>query len=114
MQDTRPGIDLSAISAAVAADIKTRFDHQVDPTPIEPSQRGNRHHCTLAINQDFGVFTMIITSAHVALSAEACEDGSIWVLCSLNYEHVGGGRNGSNIGTWWVTTDGKIVNFRAS
>lgn len=103
---------LTAVAVAIAADIAVRFGHEVNPSPEEATESRGTHSLTLGIEQSLGIFDMVVTEACVKLRAEAAEDGSIWVQGALHYEHVSLGRNGSNIGTWWVR-DGDVMQFRA-
>lgn len=105
-------IDMKAISAIVAADIATRFGFTVFAEPNDISHKGEESYATLEIEPDYGVFKMVITTAELRLRASPCSDGTTWVSVSLRYQHVGGGSNGSTVGTWWLR-DGVIDNFRA-
>lgn len=106
-------IDVETVAATIAADIATRLGFKVDPQMTDVSHRGDSSYCTLPIEQNLGVFAMVVKSAQVSLRMELVDDGTTWVLGSLQYSHTGGGTNGSNIGTWWVR-DGIIEGFRAS
>ena len=105
-------IDMKAISAVIAADIATRFGQTVTAEPTDVSHKGEESYATLDIEQNFGAFKMVITTAELRLRASPCSDGTTWVSVSLRYQHVGGGSNGSTVGTWWLR-EGVIDNFRA-
>lgn len=112
MEDVKDRIDLTVVGKVIAADIATRFGQTVDAQPHDISHKGEDSYLTLDIEQNFGAFKMIINDAKLRLRVANCTDGTTYVAVSLNYSHVSGGTNGSNVGTWWLR-DGEIEHFRA-
>lgn len=110
---TKTVINIDTVAAVIAADMATRFGQTVDATPqdVTKARIGDGVYASLAISQDLGIFKMVVASADVGLRCEPVSDGTVWVLVDLRYEHIGGGRNGHTVGTYWLR-DGKIENFR--
>lgn len=109
--------DNERIAALVAKQIKDRFGHSVDPAPYDESRtRSGERFFSLPIEQDHGIFGMIVSETHLKLRAGEVEDAEngkhTTVFVALHYEHVSGGRNGSNVGTFWFADDGGLINFR--
>lgn len=113
MDDVKTKIDFDAISTAIATDLTTRFGHSVGAIPEDVNENRHGMYGHLKIEQTFGIFAMVISSARINLRAESLEDGAVWVQVGLSYEHPSGGRNGSNIGTYWLR-EGVIETFRAA
>lgn len=112
MENTLTAIDIAQIAKLIAEDINSRFGQKVDLQPMNHRSRRGEYF-SLAIEQNLGVFQMVIQEVHVDVQADHCTDGSIWVKAGLAYTHPGGGTNGSDIGRWWIR-DGKIENFSAN
>lgn len=111
-------MDNDFIAALVAAQIATTFGHKVSANPYEESRsRGGDQFFSLPIDGSFGIFSMIMKDAHIRIVAgkvESAEHGEHYnVRAALHYTHVGGGSNGSNIGTFWYTKKGELIEFRA-
>lgn len=112
VEATLPIVEIDMIGKLIAEDIKTRFGFHVETEVTAKSKTRGGEYGDLAIEQDLGIFAMIVSVATIRLRAEPMGDGAIWVLVSLNYDHTTGGSNGHNIGTYWIRDD-KIENFRA-
>lgn len=111
-------IDIHKIAALVAAQIKERFGHEVEAKPYTVSRtRSGDQYFSLPIKQDHGIFDMIIADSHLRLSAGEVEDAEngkhVSVRVGLHYNHISGGSNGSNVGTFWCSKSGELINFRA-
>ena len=94
-------------------DGRSNGDLMLDISSVHLTSYGERVHFNICCPQDFGIFSAIISSAHISCYAEEHEDGRIWAVLSLNYRHPGGGQNGSNIATIWI--DGhcdRLIRYR--
>jgi len=110
--------DNDRIAELVAEQIATRFGHSVEATTYEESRtRSGEQFFSLPIEQKHGIFDMIVGETHLKLRAGEVEDADngkhTSVFVALHYEHVSGGRNGSNVGTFWFADDGGLIAFRA-
>lgn len=110
-------MDNEYIATLVAAQIAASFGHTVKAEPFEESRsRGGDQFFSLPIEENFGIFSMVMKDAHVRIAAgkvESEEHGEHYnVRAALHYSHVSGGSNGSNIGTYWFTKTGELIGFR--
>ena len=110
--------DNDRIAALVAEQIKDRIGHSVDPAPYDENRtRSGEQFFSLPIEQEHGIFDMIVSGTHLKIRAGEVEDDEngkhTSVFVALHYEHVSGGRNGSNVGTFWFADNGELINFRA-
>lgn len=111
-------IDNESIAALVAKQIEERFGHKVEAAPYDENRtRTGDRFFSLPIEQEHGIFGMIVSETHLKLRAGEVEDAEngkhTSVFVALHYEHVSGGRNGSNVGTFWFADDGGLIAFRA-
>ena len=106
-----------AVSKVLNNTILKRMDI-VKTTPLDllvkhAGEYNERVDFDLEIQQDFGIFSMVITSAKIGVRAEPTtmqgplgkEVDCIWTSVNLWYEHPGGGRNGSSVVNIWFTAD---------
>ena len=110
--------DNDRIAALVAKQIEERFGHKVEAEPYNESRtRLGERYFDLPIEQEHGIFGMIVSETHLKIRAGEVEDAEngkhTSVFVALHYEHVSGGRNGSNVGTFWFADDGGLIAFRA-
>lgn len=109
--------DNITIAKAVATKIGSVFDHSVEAKPFDEGRsRSGNTHFSLPIQNKFGIFDMVIAEAWLRVSAGevTSKEGETQtsVQIALHYKHVGGGSNGSNIGTLWLNEKGRSVAFR--
>jgi hypothetical protein len=90
------------------------FGHQfVIPSEFDGTRQ--RKFFRMEIDQKLGIFDMIIKEAYIRVSWENINNDNkqeYWIDLSLKYEHPGGGRNGSNIGTVWLNDEFELLDIR--
>ena len=75
--------------------------------------RGQRHFFEEPVKADFGIFRAVVRQAQVTAYFEVDDEtGGVWASFSLGDKHHGGGSNGSDIVTIWLTKDGEFGGAR--
>lgn len=114
-------MDIKEIAKRVAEEIsdKHKFSTNFMPQKDSVCLHGNgRAYFDLQIEENHGIFAMIIKKAHINVRIERNEgenaekDGRYWVMVSLSYEHTNGGTNGYTIGDMWLSENYQIVESR--
>ena len=80
----------------------------LDMSTVRLSSCDNRVHFSVLCPQELGIFAAVISEAHISCFAEKF-NGAIWVCVSLSYGHPGGGRNGSEIGQFWIDETNETI-----
>ena len=105
------------IAGLLAAQINDQYGVIIGTDPIDATTGSDGSSLfALPIQQDLGVFKMIVKSTKVSVNAGEVEDpqnGKVTcVRASLDYEHSTGGRNGHTIGSYWFKEDGSLLGSR--
>jgi len=114
-------MDINQIAKRVAEEIANKHKFKVNfmPEPESILLRGEgRGYFNLQIEENHGVFAMIIKTAHISVHVERNEaensekEGRYWVNISLSYEHTNGGTNGYTVGQMWLNENYEIFESR--
>lgn len=113
----RQAIDIDIVAKEIAAQIKSRFGFDIGPEPYNTMRaRSGDEYFDLAAPHDYGIFKTIIKGAFIRVRTgvvkEGANDEHLSVMVALHYDHVSGGSNGSNIGTFWMSHEGALISFR--
>lgn len=90
---------------------------------VEDSERTSRHgeriFFAMPVHQDLGIFASIIDTVVLRVYYEQLEgpredglEGGYWINAGLSYTHPGGGSNGHDIATVYLTKDFALDTIR--
>lgn len=106
-------IDANKIASYLSRDFEKLFGHKVESEPNDQHKaRNNELYFSLSIDQDFGIFSMVMKKASVNVRVANSlfgDKAAYWVYLNLSYSHHGGGSNGSAIGVIWYDEEGNLL-----
>ncbi|MBS7671513.1 hypothetical protein [Croceicoccus gelatinilyticus] len=109
-----PICDTTIVAKTVADVIAEKFGMTISTVPTDEKTCLDRTRIfNLLVDQEFGVFELIIESAVIKVEASHIECGehgkAIHARVDLEYMHKTGGRNGGSVVNIWMRKDGSII-----